>query len=128
MQSLTDLHFVLEQKHKWYADWHTISRFKYYHWSFFIALSLLVGTTVVDQVNRTYSLDIPTSIVRVSAVIDPTPSLGTNLAPSGTAYRWHTNATSTTNANKAIAAGLNDNNLNTDVHLNGGSAELSLVF
>ena len=85
MQSFSVWHSALEQKHKWYADWHTISRFKYYHWSFLIAVSLLVGTTVIDQINRTFSIDIPTTILRVRAEDNETVVLTPTITPASAA-------------------------------------------
>jgi hypothetical protein len=48
------------------------------------------------------------------------PGTGTNLAPSGTAYRWWNMATATATTNQTRAAGLNDGILTRNVVLSGG--------
>jgi len=63
-----------------------------------------------------------------TTAVAPPPPPGTNVAPQGIAYRWHTNTTALLNTNKVVAAGLNDNDLTTDVHLNGGNNETSAVY
>jgi hypothetical protein len=62
-------------------------------------------------------------------VTPPPPPVSTgNLAPSGTGYYWHTNTSATANTNRVAATGLNDSNLTTDVHLNGGTAEAAVAY
>src|SRR2546426_6570878 len=53
---------------------------------------------------------------------------GTNVAPQGTAYRWHSNTVSTADTNKVAAAALNDNDLTVDVNLNGATYETLTAF
>jgi chitodextrinase len=65
-----------------------------------------------------------TSSVSVSTTtLKQATTTGANVAPLGTAYRWSKNTTATANTNQVAAAGLNDNNLTTDVNLNAGVAE-----
>jgi fibronectin type 3 domain-containing protein len=54
-----------------------------------------------------------------SAEVSATPQANNNLATKGTAYRWWHLTSSTSNANRSAAPGLNDNNLTTDVVLSG---------
>jgi hypothetical protein len=55
-------------------------------------------------------------------------SSGTNLASSGTAYRWYGLKAATGNSNKTKASGLNDGNLTTNVVLTGGGADSSKAY
>lgn len=52
----------------------------------------------------------------------------TNLGLSGTAYRWAHNLGETSNANRAAAPKLNDNNSSADVNLSGGAAESTAAY
>jgi hypothetical protein len=49
----------------------------------------------------------------------------TNIAPSGTGYGWKANTTATANTNRTAMAGLNDNNLTTDVDLDSAGDAIS---
>ncbi len=48
------------------------------------------------------------------------PPQDTNIALSATGYRWSKNTTDTANTNRVAAAGINDNDLATNVNLNAG--------
>jgi hypothetical protein len=65
------------------------------------------------------SLGGPFGIVARSGVVSGAASVtvSTNIAPSGTGYQWYTLASSTQNEPRGPAAGLNDSDLTTDVHL-----------
>ena len=52
--------------------------------------------------------------------VTPPPPPDTNIAPSGTGYRWSKNTTADSNSNRVLSAGVNDDNLSADVDLNGG--------
>jgi hypothetical protein len=74
------------------------------------------GTTYYYKVTAVNSVGESAKSGEASAA----PTAGqTNIAPSGTAYRWFGLATATSNANRNAAPGLNDNNLTTDVPLTG---------
>jgi hypothetical protein len=60
------------------------------------------------------------SVGSLSSTATVTISNNVNLAPNGTAYRWWNLASSTSDANRAAAPGLNDNNLTNNVVLSGG--------
>ena len=53
---------------------------------------------------------------------------GTNIAPSGTGYRWSRNSSETSNGNRAAAPGIDDGNLTTDVLLNNGVNDNANAF
>jgi O-glycosyl hydrolase len=60
------------------------------------------------------------SVGSLSSTAAVTISNNVNVALNGTAYRWWNLASSTSDANRAAAPGLNDNNLANDVVLSGG--------
>ncbi len=60
----------------------------------------------------------------LNATASVTVSSNINIAPSGTAYRWYALSSATSNSNRAAAAGLNDNNLVTNVVLTGGADDV----
>jgi Mg-chelatase subunit ChlD len=76
-----------------------------------------VTLRVTDNDGRT---GIGTAAVRVVG--------GTNIAPSGTAYRWFSLYTATSDYQKAAAPGLTDGNLTADVELANGSDDNSNVY
>src|SRR5947209_4317338 len=51
-----------------------------------------------------------------------------DLALSGTAYRWYGLGSATANSNRALAAGLNDNNLSADVTLTGAGGDATNAY
>jgi chitodextrinase len=55
----------------------------------------------------------------VDVLFNPSGGGGTNVAPNGTAYDWHSNTTATSNANRVAMPGLNDGNTTTDNDLAG---------
>jgi mannan endo-1,4-beta-mannosidase len=53
---------------------------------------------------------------------------GTNIAPSGTGYRWFSLYSATSDYQRGTAAGVNDGNLSANVELAGGSDDNSNVY
>jgi mannan endo-1,4-beta-mannosidase len=71
----------------------------------------------------------PTATPTRTATPSPTSTGGgSNIAPSGTAYRWFSLYTATSDYQKQTASGLNDGNLTADVELAGGSDDNSNVY
>jgi hypothetical protein len=86
----------------------------------------LYHASVVSRDGNSQSVSSPDFTFTTAAA--PPPPAGTNIATSGVGYRWHTNSTSTSNANKATAPGLNDGNLTVDVNLDGTAYETSALY
>jgi hypothetical protein len=64
-------------------------------------------------------------LIAVFGSAAPAFAQSTNIAPSGTAYRWYNNSSATSNSNRVAASGLNDGDLTTDVNLHGTGGETS---
>jgi hypothetical protein len=82
------------------------------------------GSDTVTATDKT------TSSITGGATVTVTTSTSTNsnLAASGTAYRWFGMSSSTANTNKTAAPGLNDNNMSADVTLTAAGDDIANAY
>ncbi|MEO7714830.1 MAG: hypothetical protein ABIY70_01395 [Capsulimonas sp.] len=89
-----------------------------------------IASVVVDGTNRgaigSYTFSNVTAPHAISASFSPS-GVDSNIAPIGTGYLWSKNTTAASNANRAVSAVVNDNNLTSFVVVNpageGGTAK-----
>ena len=55
MELMREWHDALNQRHKWYADWHEMSHHQIVHWAVFLFIGILATAVLTGQISKSVS-------------------------------------------------------------------------